>query len=368
MNAHKKTLFTVFGTRPDAIKLAPLIKALERDGSFDLKLCVTAQHREMLDSVLEEFDIRPQFDLSIMKAEQTLDYLTGEVLGTVGELIDLSKPDALIVQGDTTTAFSSALAAFYRKVPIAHIEAGLRSGSISSPFPEEFNRRCISAMASVHFAPTEAAGRMLASEGIPKERIFTVGNTAIDTLLMTKDATVDYKIEKFIASRTYLLITVHRREHSEDELDEIFEGIKNLLEDNKDICAVYPLHKNPRVANKAREKLGSVKNILLCEPLSTHGFHALMRSARILLTDSGGIQEEATYLGKPTLVLRSNTERGEGVLAGALKVIGTSGDDIYKAATLLLYDRREYEKMARPSLVYGNGHASERIVNILKTL
>lgn len=368
MNAHKKTLFTVFGTRPDAIKLAPLIKALERDGSFDIKLCVTAQHREMLDTVLSEFDIHPQFDLSVMREEQTLDYLTCEMLSTVGELLDLCRPSTVIVQGDTTTAFSASLAAFYRRIPIAHVEAGLRSKSVHSPFPEEFNRRAVGAMASLHFSPTSAASAALLCEGVPREHVHTVGNTAIDTLLMTKDAAIDYKIEKFIASRRYMLITVHRREHSEDELNEIFEGIKNLLLDNGEVCAVYPLHKNPRVANKAREKLSGVENLLLCEPLSTGCFHALLRSSALLLTDSGGIQEEATYLGKPTLVLRSSTERSEGVEAGVLKVVGTNGDAIYKEATLLLCDRREYGRMARPSFVYGDGHASERIVDILKAL
>lgn len=368
MTSHKKTLFMVFGTRPDAIKLSPLIKALEADGSFHLKLCVTAQHRELLDSVLSEFSIRPQFDLSLMREEQTLDYVTCEALRTVGDLLDLCNPSSVIVQGDTNTAFASALAAFYRKIPIAHVEAGLRSGDILSPYPEEFNRRAISAMTSYHFSPTNAARDALISEGVARTSIFTVGNTSIDALLMTEGATVDYAIRKFIKDREYMLITVHRREHTESELDEIFEGIKNLLLDNPEICAVYPLHKNPRVSDKARNKLSGISNLLLCESQTTHCFHALLRSAKMILTDSGGIQEEATFLGKPTLVLRSATERTEGIESGVLKLVGTNGDEIYSAATLLLYDDLEYKKMSEPSLIYGDGHASERIIRVLKTL
>lgn len=368
MSKKRKMLFIVFGTRPEAIKLVPLIKALEADGSFILKLCVTAQHREMLDSVLEEFDIRPQFDLSLMRDEQTLDYVTSEALRTVGELLDLSSPDAVIVQGDTSTAFAAALAAFYRDIPVAHIEAGLRSGSIRSPFPEEFNRRAISTISTYHFSPTDAATTALISEGVPSENIYTVGNTVIDTLKLTEGSKPGYRIEKFIDGRRYMLVTVHRREHTEHELEEIFEGIKNLLEDNPDVCAVYPIHKSPRVAERARKKLGGIENLMLCEPLCTGSFHALLRSCYMILTDSGGIQEEATFLGKPTLILRNETERGEGVGSGVLRLVGTNGDDIYAAATILLHDKKEYDAMAHPSDIYGDGKASERIVNALLSL
>ena len=366
MTNNKKRLFMVFGTRPEAIKLAPLIKSIQEDGGFELKICVTAQHRELLDGVLREFNINPQFDLSIMQEDQTLDYITCEVLRTVGELLDLCVPDIVIVQGDTTTAFASALAAFYRNIPIAHVEAGLRSGNISAPFPEEFNRRAISAISSYHFAPTSSAKAELLSEGIGADKIYTVGNTAIDALLMTKEDKIDYKILKFINDRPFFLVTVHRREHSDKELEEIFEGIKNLLEDNPRICAVYPLHKSPRVIKKATEILKDTENIFLCEPQSVKSFHSLLRKCLFVLTDSGGIQEEVTFLGKPSLVTRRVTERNEGVESGVLKLVGADGDAIYAAATLLLYDKYEYEKMTRPSLVYGDGNASRRIVEVLK--
>ena len=368
MTQERKMLFIVFGTRPEAIKLVPLIRALEKDESFALKLCVTAQHREMLDSVLKEFRIHPHFDLSLMRDDQTLDYITSEALKTVGELLDLCSPDAVIVQGDTTTAFAASLAAFYRKIPVVHIEAGLRSGSILSPFPEEFNRRTISTISAYHFSPTEAATSALISEGVPRERVYTVGNTVIDTLRMTEGGEIDYKIDKFINNRRYLLITVHRREHTERELEEIFEGIKNLLEDNPDVCAVYPIHKSPRVAERARKTLGGLENLILCEPLSTGCFHALLRGCYMILTDSGGIQEEATFLGKPTLILRNETERGEGVGSGVLRLVGTNGDDIYAAATILLHDKKEYTSMAHSSDIYGDGAASERIVKVLRSL
>jgi UDP-N-acetylglucosamine 2-epimerase (non-hydrolysing) len=363
-----KTLFIVFGTRPEAIKLVPLIRALEKDGDFTLKLCVTAQHREMLDSVLDEFGIHPQFDLSLMREDQTLDYITAEILKAVADLLDLCSPDAMIVQGDTTTAFASSLAAFYRKIPVIHIEAGLISGNLLSPFPEEFNRRTISAISSYHFSPTEAATSALISEGVPRKRIYTVGNTVIDTLKLTEGGRIDYKIDKFIKERRYLLITLHRREHTEHELDEILEGIKNLLLDNPDICAIYPVHKSPRVAERAHKVLGDLENLMLCEPLSTTCFHSLLRGCYMILTDSGGIQEEATFLGKPTLILRNETERGEGVSSGALRLVGTDGDDIYAAATILLHDKKEYAAMARRSDIYGDGAASERIVKALRSL
>lgn len=366
MTNNRKRLFIVVGTRPEAIKLAPLIRSIQEDGGFELKICVTAQHRELLDGVLREFNINPQFDLSIMQKDQTLDYITCEVLRTVGELLDLCVPDIVVVQGDTTTAFASALAAFYRGISIAHIEAGLRSGSIFSPFPEEFNRRAISAIASYHFAPTDKARGALLAEGVDTSRIYMVGNTAIDALLMTEQTNVDYPVQKFINGRGFILITVHRREHSEGELEEMFEAIKNLLEDNPEICAVYPLHKSPRVANKANEILGEVENLLLCEPQSVGCFHSLLRRCLFVMTDSGGIQEEATFLGKPSLIMRSNTERSEGVESGVLRLVGTDGDAIYKAATLLLYDKGEYQRMAAPSGIYGDGRASRRIIEALK--
>ncbi|MBE6592745.1 MAG: UDP-N-acetylglucosamine 2-epimerase (non-hydrolyzing) [Ruminococcaceae bacterium] len=364
-----KTLLITFGTRPEAIKLIPLIRTLKSSDNFELKVCVSAQHRQMLDSVLDEYEIVPDYDLDVMKERQSLDYLTSSIVTKTGEILDTLNPCAVIVHGDTTTAFCSALAAFYRHIPVVHIEAGLRTKNIFSPHPEEFNRRAISIIADYHFAPTKTAADTLIAEGTDKNRIFTVGNTAIDTLLynlkcFTSEDIEDIRIE---IDKKCVLITVHRREHSELELREIFEAIRTLCLRHPDVSAIYPLHKTPRIRELAKKYFDNIPNIALCEPLNTKDFHFLLSKAYMVLTDSGGIQEEAVALGIPTLVLRSVTERQEGI-GHSLLLAGTNKEDILFSAERLLNDTVEYRRLSRASNVFGDGHASERIADILGKL
>ncbi len=365
---NRKKVLLVFGTRPEAIKLVPIIKKLEELPSMDLRICVTAQHRDMLDSVLNEYKISADYDLSVMRNSQTLDYITAEILSEVGKIMDASHPSLILVHGDTTTAFAASLAAFYRKIPIGHIEAGLRSGNILSPYPEEFNRRAISLLASYHFAPTDIAKNTLISEGISNESIFTVGNTAIDTLKYNLHHADEKDLSELTKGKRYILITVHRREHSDQKLSNIFSALRRICQDHPEIQAIYPLHKNPRLRQKAVTALDGIENMLLCEPLQTRVFHALLHNAYMVMTDSGGIQEEAAFLGKPTLVLRDTTERPEGVDAGVLKLVGTDPRFIYENADILLRDTEIYSKMARPTKVFGDGFSSERIATIIEKL
>lgn len=368
---NKKSILLVFGTRPEAIKLVPVINALRLSQSIDLKICVSAQHREMLDSVLNEYGIKTDFDLDLMKEAQTLDYITSQIIIKLGNILDLLSPDLVLVHGDTTTAFASALAAFYRSIPIGHIEAGLRSNNILSPFPEEFNRRGISIIAKYHFSPTPSATANLLKEGVSKENIFTVGNTAIDTLKLNLRNIEETSIEQFssfLGNNTCLLITVHRREHSDNELQSIFDAIRTVCLRHRDIRAVYPLHKSPRLRQRAIQSLSKTNNLLLCEPIDTKTFHALLDRSYILLTDSGGIQEEATFLGKPTLVLRDTTERPEGVEVGSLRLVGSSYECIVDSTEKLLTQPSEYKRMARSSNIYGDGCASQRIAEIIENL
>lgn len=364
----KKKVLLVYGTRPEAIKLVPLIRLLKLSLTLELEICVSAQHRDMLDSVLNEYDIHPDHDLCVMREAQTLDYVTSEIVSGVGKIIDASHPKLTLVHGDTTTAFASALAAFYRKIPVGHIEAGLRSGNLLSPHPEEFNRRAISLMASYHFAPTDNAKNALIREGINTERIFTVGNTAIDTLRynLCHPSTEDFS--ELTRGKRYILITVHRREHSEEKLSDIFSALRHICIDHPEIQAIYPLHKNPRLRQKAIASLDGIENMSLCEPLPTRIFHALLYKAYMVMTDSGGIQEEAGYLGKPTLVLRDTTERSEGITAGVLKLVGTDPHHIYQSAKAVLSNDEVYRKMAHSTNVFGDGHASERIAAIIENL
>lgn len=364
----KKTVLLVFGTRPEAIKLVPLIKRLERSQIIDLKICISAQHREMLDSVLNEYGVRADFDLDLMRERQTLDHITSGVISKVGEIYDTCKPDIVLVHGDTTTAFASALAAFYRKIPIGHIEAGLRSKNILSPYPEEFNRRAISLLASYHFSPTPMASETLIAESVDKNSVFTVGNTAIDMLIHNlKDECIG-DIKRSVGGRRYILITVHRREHGNDQLSDIFSALRRICLTYSDTAAIYPLHKNPILRQKAAFALGGINNLLLCEPLATKEFHSLLKDSYLVLTDSGGIQEEAAFLGKPTLVLRDTTERPEGIALGVLRLVGTDPDHIFDVASRLLESKEEYDKAARPTNVFGDGHASERITEIIEKL
>ena len=360
------TLLVVFGTRPEAIKLMPLIKVLRSSSKFTIKICVSAQHRQMLDSVLSEYGIIPDYDLDVMRSEQSLDYLTSAILNKTGELLDTLKPRAIIVHGDTTTAFSAALAAFYRQISVIHIEAGLRSKNILSPHPEEFNRRAISMIADHHFAPTQSAADNLIAEGISGDKIFTVGNTAIDTLLYNLECSAPEDIGVESDKRT-ILITLHRREHSELEFAEIFEAIRTLCLRRENIRAIYPLHKNPKIREIAKRYFDKIPNLELCEPLCTKEFHRLLAKAYMVLTDSGGIQEEAAFLGKPTLVLRDVTERSEGI-GHSLILAGTHRQNIIDTAERLLSDTAEYKRHSMPTNVFGDGHTSKRICDILQKL
>lgn len=367
----KKILF-ILGTRPEAIKLVPLIKQFQEDSSnFETIICVTAQHREMLDQVLSFFEITPHYDLNIMKSNQTLFDITFNALRLLEGVIEEVKPDLVLVQGDATTVFVGALAAYYKKVKIAHIEAGLRSYNKYSPYPEEINRILVDHMADFHFAHTESAKQNLISEGI-KECVWVVGNTGIDALMLAlniikKDEHKYCKDFKFIdSSKKIVLVTAHRRESFGKGFEEIFFAIKEIAESSKNVDIVYPVHLNPNVKNPAFRILKHYKNVHLIDPLNYSQMVWLMSKSYIVLTDSGGIQEEAPSLGKPVLVMRDVTERLESIEAGTAKMVGTNKKKIIDECMRLLTDKQEYKKMSKKRNPYGDGRASRRIIKILK--
>lgn len=361
----KKVMF-VFGTRPEAIKMCPVIKKFKETNNFKTITCITGQHREMLDQVLEVFNVLPDYDLSIMKKEQDLFDITTKILSDLKIVIDDVSPDLMVVHGDTTTAFAAAIAGFYKKVTIAHVEAGLRTYDLYSPFPEEFNRHTISVVADLHFAPTDLAKDNLLNERVDSKKIFVTGNTAIDALRTTvKNNFKDENLEWAEDSRL-LLVTAHRRENIGMPMRNMFSAIRRVVEDNEDVKVIYPIHKNPMVREIAIEEFRGCENIRLIEPLSVIDFHNYMSKAFLILTDSGGIQEEAPSLGKPVLVMRETTERPEGVEAGTLKLIGTQEDNVYINIVNLLNNNEEYKKMSIAQNPYGDGHASERILSCVK--
>lgn len=370
----KKKLLFIFGTRPEAIKLIPLIKMFEKDNNFVIKICVTSQHREMLEQILDFFDVKPNYNLNIMIPNQSLYYLTSSMLVKLEHIIESENPNLIIVQGDTTTAFVGALAGFYRKIRIAHIEAGLRSGDKYSPFPEEINRKLISHIADYHFAPTKNAKKNLYEEGI-RQNVWVVGNTVIDTLYLTLDL-IKEKYEKNIyeffsfldLSKRIILVTSHRRENFGRPLKNIIEALIELTNIFKDIQIIYPVHLNPHVRKFVFETLNNRPRIHLIEPLPYPYLVWLMSKSYLILTDSGGIQEEAPSLGKPVLVMRKVTERVEGIEAGTTKIVGTNREKIVNEAVKLLTNEEEYNKMAKMINPYGDGNASERIYTLLKSL
>ena len=370
-----KKVLLVFGTRPEAIKMAPLIHELKNANDIEIKVCVTAQHREMLDQVLKLFEISPDYDLDIMKPGQTLDEITANILNGMLLILKDFMPDLVLVHGDTTTTFATSLASFYQKVDVGHVEAGLRTNNIYSPWPEEANRKLTSVLAKIHFAPTETAKENLLKEGIPKQRIIVTGNTVIDALILVKQKInrntklqerLDKKFDYLNSDKKMILVTGHRRENFGDGFEQICLGLKAIAINIPDVEILYPLHLNPRVQEPVNRILGGVCNIHLVEPEEYLTFVYLMMRSTIILTDSGGIQEEAPALGKPVLVMRNTTERPEAVNAGTVKLVGTETNRIINEVTTLLENQQEYKKMSHAHNPYGDGLASSRIRNSLK--
>lgn len=361
----KIKVMSIFGTRPEAIKMAPLVKELESREEIENIVCITAQHREMLDQVLATFDITPDYDLDIMKQGQTLSDITTRALLGVDGVIKEAKPDIVLVHGDTTTTFAGGLAAFYNQVAIGHVEAGLRTYNKYSPFPEEMNRQMVDCMTDMYFAPTELSKDNLLKENIDPEKIYITGNTAIDAMSTTIKEGYTHPELEWLEGDKMILLTAHRRENLGEPMRNIFRGIRKVLDEVEGIKVIYPIHKNPLVRQVADEIFGDCDRVKLIEPLEVFDFHNFQNLAHIILSDSGGIQEEAPSLGKPVLVLRDTTERPEGIAAGTLKLVGTDEDVIYKETIRLLTDEAEYEKMSKASNPYGDGHASERIVDAI---
>lgn len=356
---------SIFGTRPEAIKMAPLVKELEKRDEIESIVCVTAQHREMLDQVLETFHITPDYDLDIMKQGQTLSDITTRALSGVDRVIKEAKPDIVLVHGDTTTTFAGGLAAFYNQVAIGHVEAGLRTYDKYSPYPEEMNRQMVDCFTDMFFAPTTLSRDNLLKENIDEEKIYVTGNTVIDAMSTTVDADYKHPELEWLQGDKMILLTAHRRENLGEPMKNIFRGIRKVLDEVPGYKVIYPIHKNPVVRAAADEIFRGVDRVKLIEPLEVFDFHNFQNQAHIILTDSGGIQEEAPSLGKPVLVLRNTTERPEGIDAGTLKLVGTDSDVIYKETLRLLTDKEEYDRMSRASNPYGDGHASERIVDAI---
>ena len=359
-------VMSVFGTRPEAIKMAPLIKELEKRKEIKSIVCITAQHREMLDQVMETFNIKADYDLNIMKQGQTLSDITSRVLYGLEDVIKKAKPDIVLVHGDTTTTFAGALAAFYNQVAIGHVEAGLRTNDKYSPYPEEMNRQMVDCMTDMYFAPTSLSKENLIKENIDESKIYVTGNTAIDAMKTTIRKDYNNKELEFIKdNERFILVTAHRRENLGEPMRHIFRAIRKLVDDIPDVKVLYPIHLNPKVREVAHEIFDGCDKVKLIEPLEVFDFHNFQNKCYMIMSDSGGVQEEAPSLGKPVLVLRDTTERPEGIEAGTLKLVGTDEDTIYREAKKLLTDKDAYLKMSRASNPYGDGHASERIVDAI---
>ena len=361
----RKKVMVVFGTRPEAIKMCPLVKELKTRKELDTIVSVTGQHREMLDQVLEAFNVIPDYDLSIMKQKQTLFDITISILEKTRVVLEEVKPDVVLVHGDTSTTFVTALACFYMQIPVGHVEAGLRTYNIYSPYPEEFNREAVGIIAKYNFAPTEVSRQNLIKEGKDPATIYVTGNTAIDALKTTVREDYTHEQLEWASDSRLIMITAHRRENLGEPMRNMFRAIKRIVDEHKDIKAIYPIHMNPVVREAANEVLGGCDRIRIIEPLEVLDFHNFLARSYLILTDSGGIQEEAPSLGKPVLVMRDTTERPEGIAAGTLKLVGTNEEVIYKNFKLLLEDNVEYEKMSCASNPYGDGFASKRIADIL---
>lgn len=361
-----KKIMLVFGTRPEAIKMCPLVNELNsRTEDYEVVVCVTGQHREMLEQVLRVFDVVPDYDLAIMKPGQTLFDVTCDVLIQLKGVLEQERPDCVLVHGDTTTSFAAALACFYLHIPVGHVEAGLRTHDIFSPWPEEFNRQAVDIVSEWYFAPTETSKLNLISEGKNPDRIWVTGNTGIDALATTVKESYSHPVLDWAKDSRLILITAHRRENLGQPMHQMFRAIRRVMEESPDTKAVYPIHMNPVVREAAHAELDGFDRLRLIEPLEVLDFHNFMAASYLILTDSGGIQEEAPGLGKPVLVMRDTTERPEGVEAGTLKLVGTDEQTIYREFYKLLSDDDEYARMSRASNPYGDGHASDRIADIL---
>ena len=360
-----KKVMLVFGTRPEAIKMCPLVNELKKREELHTVVCVTGQHRQMLDMVLEAFNVTPDYDLSIMKDKQTLFDVTTGILNQIKEVLEKEKPDVVLVHGDTSTTFVTALACFYLQIPVGHVEAGLRTYNIYSPYPEEFNRQAVSIISKFNFAPTELSKRNLLKEGKNPDSIYVTGNTAIDALKTTVRENYTHPELEWASGSRLIMITAHRRENLGEPMCHMFKAIRRVMDEHPDVKAIYPIHMNPVVRETANEYLGDDDRIHIIEPLDVLDFHNFLSRSYLILTDSGGIQEEAPSLGKPVLVMRDTTERPEGIAAGTLTLVGTEEETIYNEFGRLLSDKGEYEKMSKASNPYGDGHACERISDIL---
>lgn len=361
-----KKVMLVFGTRPEAIKMCPLVLELKKRKNIETVVCVTGQHREMLRQVLDAFSVTPDYDLSIMKEKQTLFDVTTKILERIKTVLEEVRPDVVLVHGDTSTTFVTALAAFYMQIPVGHVEAGLRTYNIYSPFPEEFNRQAVGIVAKYNFAPTETSRENLIKEGKNPETIFVTGNTAIDALKTTVKEDYSHPELEWAKGSRLITITAHRRENLGEPMANMFRAIRRIIDLHPDVKAVYPIHMNPVVREAADKYLGGCDRIHIIEPLDVLDFHNFLARSYLIITDSGGIQEEAPSLGKPVLVMRDTTERPEGIKAGTLKLVGTDEETIFESFKTLLENKTEYEKMSQARNPYGDGRASEKIADILE--
>lgn len=361
-----KKIMLVFGTRPEAIKMCPLVNELKRRSSMKTVVCVTGQHRQMLDQVLEAFHVVPDYDLSIMKDKQTLFDVTMNILDRIKTVLEKEQPDVVLVHGDTSTTFVTALACFYLQIPVGHVEAGLRTYNIYSPYPEEFNRQAVGIIAKYNFAPTQMSKENLMREGKSEESIYVTGNTAIDALKTTVQDNYSHPQLDWADGSRLIVLTAHRRENLGEPMHHMFRAIRRIIDEYSDVKAIYPIHMNPVVRKAAAEELGGCDRIRIIEPLEVLDFHNFLARSYMILTDSGGIQEEAPSLGKPVLVMRDTTERPEGIAAGTLKLVGTDEETIYAEFKHLLTDPDAYNAMSHASNPYGDGHACERIADILE--
>lgn len=360
-------IMSIFGTRPEAIKMCPVIKELNKRKKIECKVCLTGQHKEMLQQVMELFEIEADYNFQIMKSNQTLSMITYDILRNLDPVLDKENPDLVLVHGDTSSSFAAAISSFYHHIPIGHVEAGLRTYDIKSPYPEEFNRQAIDLITDIYFAPTELAKRKLIQEGKNKSKIFVTGNTVIDALKTTVMDDYQNEILNWCKDSKMILLTAHRRENIGTPMENIFEAIRKIVNENVDVKVIYPIHKNPKVREIANHIFNGSDRIKIIEPLNVRDFHNFMNRSYLILTDSGGIQEEAPSLGKPVLVMRDTTERLEGVEAGTLKLVGTETDTIVNETERLLIDVDEYKKMSNAENPYGDGKASKRIVDIIES-